>query len=130
MAKRILIVGPTTLLGSLRTIQNMWRYEYQSRNALAIADRAGKLYDKFVSFVVSLEEVGDRLKQAQKSYESSHSQLTSGSGNLVRQTEMLKQLGAKARKQLDQSMVEEAGGPLLVEGEDEGGEANLESENL
>jgi DNA recombination protein RmuC len=108
MARRVLVVGPSTLLGTMRTIQNMWRSEYQSRNAQAIADRAGLLYDKFVDFVESLEEVGERLVQAQRAYDTSHGRLTSGRGNLIRQTEELRKLGAKARKQLAEGLVEEA----------------------
>src|SRR5690606_31703126 len=96
--KNIVLVGPSTLLATLRTIQNIWRHEYQNRNAIEIASSAGKLYDKFVAFASDLEEIGARIDATQKSYEKAHNKLTSGRGNLVTRIENLKKLGARATK--------------------------------
>lgn len=106
--KNIMLVGPSTLLATLRTIQNIWRYEHQNRNALDIAARAGRLYDKFVAFAEELETIGRYLGQTQKSYETARNRLMSGSGNLVGQVEKLKKLGARASKQLSPQMLSEA----------------------
>lgn len=100
----IVIVSPSTLLATLATIDSVWKQEYQNKNALEIAQRGGALYDKFVGFVESLDQVGERIKQTQKSYDEARSRLSEGSGNLVRQAEMLKKLGAKASKKLPDSV--------------------------
>ncbi len=118
--RNIMVVSPSTLLATLRTVHNIWRYEDQNSNALEIADSAGKFYDQFVLFVESLEEVGGRLKQAQSAYDSAHKRLVSGRGNLVKRTETLKKLGAKARKRLDSKLLvaadaEEEVGPITAE---------------
>ncbi|MDX1489760.1 MAG: DNA recombination protein RmuC [Pseudohongiellaceae bacterium] len=96
--KNIILVGPSTLLATLRTIQNIWRYEQQSQNAIEIATEAGRLYDKFVAFSADVEEIGSRIEATQKSYDKAHNKLTSGKGNLIVRIEKLKQLGAKASK--------------------------------
>lgn len=96
--KNIILVGPSTLLATLRTIQNIWRYEQQSQNAIEIANSAGALYDKFVAFVADLEEIGGRIDATQKSYDKAHNKLVSGKGNLVTRIEKLKLLGARASK--------------------------------
>lgn len=106
--KNIMLVGPSTLLATLRTIQNIWRYEHQNRNALDIAARAGRLYDKFVAFAEELENIGRYLGQTQRSYETARNRLVSGSGNLVGQAEKLKKLGARASKQLPTQLLNEA----------------------
>ena len=106
--KNIILVCPSTLLATLRTIQSIWRYEYQNRNSLEIADKAGDLYDKFAGFVEALEDVGKHLGRAVKSYDYAHSRLASGKGNLIRRTEALKELGVKARKKLPRELVENA----------------------
>src|SRR5690554_3577413 len=103
-----MLVGPSTLLATLRTIQNIWRYEHQNRNALDIAARAGRLYDKFVAFAEELENIGRYLGQTQRSYETARNRLVSGSGNLVGQAEKLKKLGARASKQLPAQLLNEA----------------------
>ena len=107
--QRIILVGPSTLLATLRTVANIWRHEYQNRHALQIADEGGKLYDKFVGFVETLEKVGKNLQQAQESYQAAHKQLHSGRGNLVGRVEKLRQMGVKAGKRLDAQLVEQAG---------------------
>lgn len=102
--KNIVIVSPSTLLATLFTINTIWKRDRQNKYALEIADRGGALYDKFVLFAESLEEVGHRIEQTQKSYDEAKSRLSEGSGNVIRQVEMLKELGAKATKQLPESM--------------------------
>ena len=104
--KNIIIVSPTTLLATLATIENVWKQEYQNKNAMEIAARGGALYDKFVLFVESMKDIGNRIQQTQNSYDEAMSRLSVGSGNLVRQADMLKELGAKASKKLPQELVE------------------------
>lgn len=104
--KNIIIVSPTTLLATLATIDNVWKQEYQNKNAMEIAARGGALYDKFVLFVESLEDVGNRIHQTKKSYDEALNRLNTGSGNLVRQAEMLRELGAKVSKKLPNHLVD------------------------
>ncbi|HET6602667.1 MAG TPA: DNA recombination protein RmuC [Xanthomonadaceae bacterium] len=96
----IVIVSPSTLLATLRTIANLWKVDKQNRNARKIAARAGKLLDKFTGFVDDLEEVGKALGRARDAHEGAVRKLASGRGNLLRQTEMLRELGADASKAL------------------------------
>ncbi|NIQ94714.1 MAG: DNA recombination protein RmuC, partial [Desulfuromonadales bacterium] len=91
-----MIVSPSTLLVTLRTIENIWRYEHQNKNALEIADRAGKLYDKFAGFVEDLEKIGSQLETTRKTYDAAHNKLTSGRGNLVSRAQGLIELGVKS----------------------------------
>ncbi|MFT5561971.1 MAG: DNA recombination protein RmuC [Candidatus Azotimanducaceae bacterium] len=104
--KNIVLVAPSTLLATLRTIQNIWRYEQQNKNAQEIADRAGALYDKFVNFVVDLEDIGARLIAVQTSYDKAHNKLASGRGSLVGRAETMRELGAKVSKSLPQSLID------------------------
>jgi len=106
--RRILLVSPSTLMATLQIIQNIWRYEYQNRNAQTIANEAGKLHDQFVSFVEVLEKVGDQIKKAGESYDIAHKRLTSGNGNLVGRTQKLKILGAKTKKTINNELLEMA----------------------
>lgn len=96
----IILVGPSTLLATLRTIHNIWRYEYQSKNAREIADQAGKLYDKFALLLQDLDKVGDRLRQAQEEWTSARNKVSAGRGSLLTRVEKLKSLGARTSKQL------------------------------
>jgi DNA recombination protein RmuC len=105
--KNIMVVSPSTLLVTLRTIQNIWRHEYQNRNAQEIAKKAGGLYEKFVGFVEALEEVGRQLDKARDAYRLAHDRLAAGKGNLVRRSQELKELGVKAGKELPQKLIEE-----------------------
>jgi len=98
--ERVVIVSPTTLLATLRTVASIWKYEKQTQNAMEIADRGGKLYDKFESFVKDLESIGNNLERASKSYDEAHKKLTSGPGNIIRQVEQLKDMGVSAKKSL------------------------------
>lgn len=107
--KRIMLAGPGTLLAMLRTVANLWRNEQQNQNALIIAEEGGRLYDKFVGFVQTLESVGKNIEQAQMQYQAAYKQLTEGRGNLVGRAEKLRLLGVKAAKQLDKRLAEQAG---------------------
>ena len=98
--RNIVIVSPSTLLATLRTVANIWRQESQSKNAVEIASRAGDMYDKFVGFVEDLILLGNKLRDSQKAYEGAMNKLHQGSGNLVKRSEELKKLGAKATKSL------------------------------
>lgn len=98
--KRILLISPTNLIASLKVVADLWKREYQSRNAIEIAKRGAILYDKFAGFVDTLQDVGKNIERTNKSYEKAFSQLKDGNGNLIRQAEMLKELGVKAQKEL------------------------------
>ena len=102
------IATPTTLMIALRTIANVWNVERRNRNAEDIAKRAGLLYDKFVGFAQNLEKVGTHLDRAKDSYTESVKQLSSGPGNIVRQVEQLKDMGAKTNKALPASLLNDA----------------------
>lgn len=101
--KRILLISPTNLIASLKVVADLWKREYQSRNAIEIAKRGAALYDKFAGFVETLQDVGKNIERSQKSYDKAFSQLKEGNGNLIRQAEMLKELGVKAQKELPDS---------------------------
>jgi DNA recombination protein RmuC len=107
----IILVSPSTLMVTLRTIKNLWRYADQNRNAQLIADKAGGLYDQFVLYIESLDEVGKHIEKSQEAWDTAHKRLSSGRGNLIRRTQELKKLGAKAKKSLPENMLD--GDPLL-----------------
>lgn len=96
----IMLVSPTNLLVALKTINNIWQYEYQHQNAQHIAEHAAKLYDKFVGFVTDLDKVGKSLTSTQKQYDQAMNKLTAGRGNLVRQVEHFKTLGVQPGKKM------------------------------
>ncbi|WP_069130846.1 DNA recombination protein RmuC [Rhodohalobacter halophilus] len=98
--RNIIIVSPTTLLATLATIDNVWKQEYQNQNARDIAKRGGLLYDKFVGFIEDMKDIGTRIRQTQDSYDNAMGKLSDGRGNLVRQAEMLRELGANSSKKL------------------------------
>ena len=104
--KRILLLNPSNLITSLKLVADLWKREQQNLNANEIAERGAKLYDKFVGFVDNLNKVGDSIDKAQKSYSEAYKQLSTGNDNLVRQTEKLKTLGIKNKKELGQGLVE------------------------
>lgn len=106
--RNVLLVSPSTLLFVVRTVAHLWRQEAQSRNAQDIARRGAELYDKLCGFVEDLQMVGNRLGQAQKAYDSAHSKLAIGKGNVIRQAEMLRDMGVKPSKALPQPLVESA----------------------
>lgn len=110
--RNVLLVSPSTLLFVVRTVAHLWRQEQQSRNAQDIARRGAELYDRLVDFVKDLEQVGTRLKQARESYDDAHKRLTTGRGNVIRQAEMLRELGVKATKKLPAELLDNARGDL------------------
>ena len=109
MSKNIFIVSPSNLLITLKTINAMWQYAYQNENALEIAQKAGGMYDKFVSFVESFDLVGSRLEQAEESWSQARGQLVTGKGNLVKRADDLKQMGVRTKKQLPSDFVSSSG---------------------
>ena len=108
--KNIVIVSPSTLMATLRTIANIWKNEYQSQNALEIARQGGNLYDKFVAFTEDLKKVGNNLRITQNAYSDAMKKLYEGKDNLVRKSERLRELGAKASKSIDQKLIDRADG--------------------
>jgi DNA recombination protein RmuC len=103
--RNIVIVSPSTLLATLRTIASIWRQEYQNRNALEIARQSGALYDKFQGLISDLIELGKKMNAMQLNYEEAMKKLYSGRGNLLSSVEKIKRLGAKATKSLPQSLL-------------------------
>ena len=99
--KRVVVVSPSTLLATLKTISSLWKQQQQTKNAIEIATRAGSLYDKFVSFVGDLKKVGDNLDKAREAHNEAFNKLSTGNGNVLSKIEALRKLGAKANKQLD-----------------------------
>ncbi len=99
---KVVIVSPSTLLATLRTIASIWQQDNQTRNAIEIARQGGALYDKFVNFLTDLDAIGRNLETLKKSYDGAINKLSTGKGNLIRSTEKLRELGAKASKQLPQ----------------------------
>ncbi|MGB7548265.1 MAG: DNA recombination protein RmuC [Terracidiphilus sp.] len=121
--KEVLLVGPTTLLFVIRIVDNLWQQELQARSVQDVMNRGAELYDKFVGFVSDLEAVGKSLRGADQSYSNAMKKLSEGRGNLVRQVEMLKELGVRTGKSLPQGLldvagVEEPGLALAAEAED------------
>jgi DNA recombination protein RmuC len=111
--KNIVIVSPSTMLATLRTVASIWRQENQNKNAIEIARQGGALYDKFSGFVEDLIALGNKMRDSQKTYEAAMNKLSTGSGNLVKRTEELKKLGAKATKNLPQSLLDRADEKLI-----------------
>ena len=106
LAKNIVLVCPSTLMATLRTVAHLWRQDHQNRNALEIAKQCGTLYDKFVGFVDDLEKLGQRLDQAQTSYHDAFNKLKSGKGNLIRTAEKVRELGVKPSKNFSAPTIE------------------------
>ena len=104
----IMLVSPTNLLVALRTINNIWQYEYQNENAQNIAKKAADLYDKFVAFTQDMDGLGTSLHTVQKKYDGAMNKLTEGRGNLVRRAEEFRKLGVQANKKLDQTLLDKA----------------------
>jgi DNA recombination protein RmuC len=108
LKKNIVIVCPSTLLATVRTVAHLWRQEQQNRNAQEIARQCASLYDKFVGFVEDLDKVGQRLEQAQVSYSDAVGKLKTGRGNLIRTAENVKKLGVKPNKSLPSKLTDVA----------------------
>lgn len=107
--KKIVIVSPTTLLATLRTVASIWKQERQVKNALLIAEEGGKMYDKLVLFIADMISIGKKMDGAKEDYVEAMKKLTDGSGNLIGKAQKMKELGAKAQKSLPQSLIERAG---------------------
>lgn len=105
--KKVVIVSPSTLLATLRTIASMWKQERQNRNVLEIARLSGDMYDKFVGFLGDMDGIGRNINQTQTAYNSALNKLSDGRGNLTSTAERIKKLGAKADKQIDQKFIGE-----------------------
>ena len=106
---KIVVVTPTTLLATLKTIENIWRYERQNENAKLIADKAGLLYDKIRGFAEELEKLGNQLNTVNNTYDNVMNKLSTGNGNLIRQASNFVDLGVKVKKTLPKTMTEQAG---------------------
>lgn len=126
----IIVVSPSTLLVTLRTIKNLWRYADQNRHAQQIADKAGGLYDQLVLYVEALDEVGKHLEKGQNAWDSARKRLATGRGNLIRRTEELKKLGAKAKKTLPEDLVIESEQLVEQRSEKTALENNMSEENV
>lgn len=106
--KNIVIVTPTTLLATLRTIDSMWNNEKQQKNAIEIARQAGALYDKFQSLLSDLVSIGKRIDESKKEYSNAMNKLFDGRGNLISSVEKLKKMGAKAKKAIPENIIKRA----------------------
>ncbi|WP_438958883.1 DNA recombination protein RmuC [Porticoccus sp.] len=106
--KGIILVSPSTLLATLRTIHNIWRYEDQNRNAQQIAAEAGKLYDQLVLVVESLDDLGRHIDKSQEAWQQTRKRLVDGRGNLIKKFEDIKKLGARTKRSLPDNLVEKA----------------------
>lgn len=103
--KNIIIVSPSTLLATLRTIANIWQNEYRNLYAYEIARQSGEMYNKFVSFLEDLKKIGVKLSQSQEVYSEAMKKLSDGNGNLIKRAERIKLLGAKASKQISHESI-------------------------
>lgn len=104
--RKIVVVSPSTLLATLRTIAAIWKQELQTKNALEIARQSGALYDKFVAFVQDLDDIGRNIERTQKAYSEARGKLQEGKGNLVSRAEKIKDLGARASKSLPENLLD------------------------
>jgi DNA recombination protein RmuC len=104
---KVVIVSPSTLLATLRTIASIWQQENQTRNAIEIARQGGALYDKFVLFISDMESIGKSIESTRKTYDQAVNKLYMGSGNLVKRAENIRKLGAKTTKELPLEMLVE-----------------------
>jgi DNA recombination protein RmuC len=103
--KNVILVGPTTLMVSLRAVENTWKYEHQQRNAQEIAKRAGLLFDKFSGFIESVEKLGKQIATVQKTYDETFSKMHNGAGSITSQFKKLERLGAATNKTLPEHIV-------------------------
>jgi DNA recombination protein RmuC len=103
--QNIVVVSPSTLLVTLRTIEHIWRSEYQDQNAKAIAGAAEALYEKLVAFVEDMEKIGEQINRTQKSFDGAMNKLSTGKGNLIRRAESMRKLGLKPKKALPSTIV-------------------------
>ncbi|MDP3621919.1 MAG: DNA recombination protein RmuC [Polynucleobacter sp.] len=106
LSKNIVLVCPSTLMATLRTVAHLWRQDHQNKNALEIARQCGALYDKFVGFIEDMEKLGQRIDQAQGSYHDAFNKLKTGKGNLIRTAEKVRELGVKPSKALPSTLLD------------------------
>lgn len=121
-SKKIILVCPSNLMAVLKITSDLWKREYQNQNAMEIAKRGGQLYDKFANFINTMQELGGTITKAQATYDKAFRQLTTGSGNLVRQAEMMRKLEIKATKKLPEQIINEAMDAEVVLRDDENNE--------
>ena len=105
--KRVVLVTPSTLLATLKTVGSIWKQERQNRHALEIAEQAGRLYDKFVGFLQDMDKLGNKQRESAAAFDAAMNKLSTGSGNLIRSAEKLKEMGAKAKKAIDRKLLGE-----------------------
>nr|WP_254920919.1 DNA recombination protein RmuC [Photorhabdus luminescens] len=110
----IMLVSPSTLLVAVRTINNLWRYEYQSQNARLIADKAARMYDKMRLFVEDMQGLGQSLDKAQLNYRQAMKKLAEGRGNLISQAESFRNLGVEVKRPIDPELVDKASQPFCA----------------
>ena len=113
--RHIILVSPTTLLATLRTVENIWRYEKQNKNAERIAKEAGALHDQFVLLLESLDAIGNSLNKTQEAYSKARDRLQTGRGNLVKRVDDIRRLGAKTKKSISGHLLEDAGAEIETE---------------
>jgi DNA recombination protein RmuC len=111
--RNIIIVSPTTLLATLRTIASIWKHEKQTQHVFEIAKEGGALHDKFVAFIEDFQKIEINIQQSQKSYDLAFNKLSTGKGNIVNRTNKLKNLGAKAKKTLSSELIEKAENSII-----------------
>lgn len=116
--RNVIVVSPTTLLATLRTVQNLWRYDDQNKNAEKIASRAGALHDQFVLVLDSMDEMGRQLNKARDSYDTMMKRFSTGRGNLINRAQELEKLGAKTKRKMPESALRRADSQRLVEAAD------------
>lgn len=114
--RKIVIVSPSTLLATLRTIASVWKQERQTKNAIEIAKQSGALYDKFVGFIEDMDKIGKSIDTSRSAYENAINKLHKGSGNLVKRAQDIEKLGAKATKQISTKFIENDEASQLTEG--------------
>ncbi|GIU26664.1 DNA recombination protein RmuC [Shewanella schlegeliana] len=115
LESNIMLVSPTNLLVALRTINNIWRYEYQNQNAQLIAKQAGKIYDKLCGYLDDMEKLGRAIESADKSFSNAMNKLSTGKGNVIRQAHQMQQLGVETSKKVDAQLLDKA---LSLSGDD------------
>lgn len=105
--RKIVLVSPSTLLATLRTIASVWKTEYQTRNAIEIARQAGEMLDKFSAFTHDLEDVGKHIKRAEDAHQNALNKLSTGKGNLVGRADKLAKLGVKSSKKINPNLIQD-----------------------
>ena len=111
--KRVVLVTPSTLLATLKTVGSIWKQERQNRHALEIAEHAGRLYDKFAGFIDDMEKIGSKQREANIAFDAAMNKLSTGNGNIIRSAQKLKEMGAKAKKSLDRKYKDQGNESIL-----------------